>query len=460
VLAIIYLALMAGLIGLTVWRVRRVGWSYLVVPGGYATALLALFTVGDLAVAFGNHPNIWPVSAGMDPFDLRVGPLALFVGSLIPFWWAEAKTLKARMPTRQPTRIFGAVLTLISLLALATIVWRLGITSLCDYVANNYSYRLRLGSSGLTLFTLAFSLLPVGIALIVPRRLIETPALLLVALAIAAFNLFASPSKAAMAIALLAFAFATFWRSNGVPRWARSLKLVIPVGVIAAALVTLSIAAKAGDSLGAATCAVNAAVIGIGEPAPGSSPAPNSDPVKASPTLATLFESGAGRLLGYDFQTYAVITRQVAETGQFRYGTFNAAAVVNLVPRAIWADKPASPIALFRYLNGADDPSGAAIMAQGSMFIDFGVPGTILGMALAGMLFGLAGTALRGHGLSGRGLAGFAALMSVPSFVESGFLGAVPTFVGTFVVLFGCWWIARLASAKIGWIHTDTESHT
>src|SRR5947208_4248574 len=120
---------MAGLTGLAMWRVWRAGWSYLMMPGGYATALFVLFTVTDVAVVFTNHPNIWPVSADIDRFDLRVAPLGLFVGSLLPFWWAESRTLRQSIPQTRPTQIFGGVLTLVALLSLAVIIWRLGITN-------------------------------------------------------------------------------------------------------------------------------------------------------------------------------------------------------------------------------------------------------------------------------------------------------------------------------------------
>jgi hypothetical protein len=445
-----YVILMALLIATTVWRIAQKGWSYLMFPGGYATMLFAVLTVSDLAVVFSGHPNIWPTSAAVDRFDLRAAPLLLLLVSLLPFWWGESRALRSLKPRVETSgHLFGLLLTGVAVISFGIMIWRLRPASICDYVTNNFAYRLKLGSQGLTIFQLAFALFPVGIALSVPRRIFDTPALLAVGFGVAALSLLASPSKAAVAHAVIAFSFASFWRIGNIPSWARSPKLMVPAAAVGAALLTVSIVAKTSDSLGKAICTMSQPLVTTssrpltGPPSQmiAGNPAPVGIVIDSPKSFGAALKGGAGRLLGSDFQTYAVITRRTSETGEFWSGAFNKAAVVNLVPRAIWPGKPASPVALWRYLNGTDDPSGAALMAQGSMFIDFGVLGVLVGMTLGGLLLGLAGAALRRNGISGAaGLAGFAGLMTVPSFVETGFVGAVPTFVGTLAVLMGCWW--------------------
>jgi hypothetical protein len=388
---------------------------------------VAAFTLSDVFVYFSDDPNRWAAVATDDPLVLRAGPLLMLLGSLIVFWIGESLVLRRALNNvgaaggvdGRSTRWLGFFLIGGGVVATMYLFAYLGIRGIEDFLTRNWELTIRTTSEGLTLFQLASSLVPVGLALVVSRRFLNSLWFAPILAVLLGAGFLITPSKAGGVLYMLSLLMVSYWRLGRMPRWSKSWGLVS----LLLLAVVFSLAIKTQYRF-------------------------TGEVFDTSPAgLLESFWSGASRLTGGDFQTYAAITTQIAETGEFRDGDFNWHALTNLVPRALWPGKPDSPVALFYYLNRSTDPSGAALMAQGSFYIDFGVPGVMLGMFLSGLGFGYFGRWLALHPIPRwRAIIGLAGLLATLSFVETGLLSFIPRFVGTAVLISAALSAAHLLS--------------
>lgn len=413
----LYFALLAFFVIAVSWRITKMGGAYLFAPGGFYTAMVFVVTITDLIPLSSDEPNVWPTSKFVDPYDLRFKPLLLLTLSMLAFWLAESIVLRLtwgnrtlRRPAPNPERDvilrrLGALIIGVAIPAQLFVFISLGVSSLEAFLTNSGQLGWRMGSEGFLILNLAFNLLPVGVAFALPRQWLDSAlALVAVATLLVAVGFFLTASKGGALLTLLFFTLAAFWRLGRLPKWARRPVVVLAMFAVISASIAIKTQYKYESKL-------------------------------RDTTPEGMMESlrvGAGRFEGGTFQTYCVIVSEVGRLNQFRGGSFNAAAVTNVVPRVLWRDKPVSPVGtLFHYLIGVDDPSGAALMAQGAFYLDWGAVGMVVGLFAAGLIFGLMDlSAIAGDPTRFSGAFAVPGVIASMQFLEGGLVSFVPTIIG------------------------------
>jgi hypothetical protein len=91
------------------------------------------------------------------------------------------------------------------------------------------------------------------------------------------------------------------------------------------------------------------------------------------------------------FDASMLAVRDWPERYEFRYGEDFSVGFLGLVPRAVWAEKPdaIAPGRWFRQVYEPDKINGWPMGAAGLWYLNFGLPGVVLGAMLSGLVIGL-----------------------------------------------------------------------
>jgi hypothetical protein len=121
-------------------------------------------------------------------------------------------------------------------------------------------------------------------------------------------------------------------------------------------------------------------------------------PFKPWTPLTESLAIASHRLYGFDSFTLAV--RFTGTEQPFQNGATLGNLAGGLVPRIVWPDKPTPGIGYWFGENYWETPPGGTVVPQsvthpGELWIDFGLPGVLIGLALLAIWYRFAYTALR-----------------------------------------------------------------